>query len=166
MAESQQRPESPLPASGCSDGTSGTQHRAPRREGPSKVSGLMETSKGQLPELGLTPHIASKPDMCVCVHTLVTQSYLTLCNTMDCSPPGSTLCGIFQARILKWVAISSSRGSSQPRDQTHMSCISCMDRWILYHCATGKPMPYERPKRKPRTIKEHLQGVVGKKTND
>ena len=43
---------------------------------------------------------------------------LTLCNPMDCSPPGSSVYGISQARILKWVAISSSRGSSLPRDQT------------------------------------------------
>ena len=44
--------------------------------------------------------------------------------------------GILQARILERVAISSSRGSFQPRDQTHMSCVSSIARWILYHCAT------------------------------
>ena len=50
---------------------------------------------------------------------LVTQSCLTLCDPMDCSPPGSSVHGILQARILEWVAISSSRGSSQPsRDRT------------------------------------------------
>ena len=42
---------------------------------------------------------------------------------MDCSPPGSPVHGISQARILRWVAISFSKGSSQPRDQTHISCI-------------------------------------------
>ena len=47
---------------------------------------------------------------------------LTLCIPMDCSPPGSSVCGILQARILEWVAISSSRGSSQPRDQIWVSC--------------------------------------------
>ena len=41
--------------------------------------------------------------------------------------------GFFQERILEWVAISFSRGSSQPRDRTHVFCISCIDRWILYH---------------------------------
>ena len=46
---------------------------------------------------------------------LVAQSYPTLCEPMDCSPPGSSAHGIFQARILEWVAISFSRGSSQPR---------------------------------------------------
>ena len=54
----------------------------------------------------------------------------TLCNPMDCSLPGSSVHGIFQARILEWVAISSSRGSSQLRDQTHVSCIG---RQTLYH---------------------------------
>ena len=54
-------------------------------------------------------------------------------------PPGSSVHGIFQAKILKWVAVSSSRGSSQPRNQTHVSCFSCTGGWILYHWATGKP---------------------------
>ena len=51
----------------------------------------------------------------------VTQSCLTLCDPMDCSPPGSSVHGVFQARILEWGAISFSRGSSQPRDQTWVS---------------------------------------------
>ena len=54
---------------------------------------------------------------------------------MDYSPPGSSVCEIFQARILEWVAMPSSRGSSRPRDQTHISCVSCIGRWILYHGA-------------------------------
>ena len=49
---------------------------------------------------------------------LVTQSYPTLCNPMDCSLPGSSVHGILQARILKWVALPFSRGSSWPRDWT------------------------------------------------
>ena len=52
----------------------------------------------------------------VCV--LVTQLCLTLCDSMDCSPPGSSVHKILQARILEWVAISSSMGSSGSRDQT------------------------------------------------
>ena len=52
----------------------------------------------------------------------VTQSYPTLCNPMDCSLPGS-IHGIFQARILEWVAISYSRGSSWPGDRTQVSRI-------------------------------------------
>ena len=52
---------------------------------------------------------------------------------MDCNPPGTSAHGIFQARLLQWVmAISFSWGSSQPRDQT---CISCIGRWIFYHLA-------------------------------
>ena len=72
----------------------------------------------------------------------VTQSCPTLCNPMDCSPPGSSVHEILQARVLEWVAISSSRGSSQPRDGTQVSCDSCIGRWILYHCATWKAHLY------------------------
>ena len=54
---------------------------------------------------------------------LVTQLYLTLCNPMDYSASSSSLQGILQTRILEWVAITFSRGSSQPRDQIHISCI-------------------------------------------
>ena len=54
----------------------------------------------------------------------VAQLCLTRCNPMDCSPPGSSVHGILQARILEWVAISFSRGSSQPRDWTQVSCIA------------------------------------------
>ena len=55
---------------------------------------------------------------------------------MDCSESGSSVHGTFQARMLEWVAISYSRGASQPRDGTHISCISCIGRQILYHCVT------------------------------
>ena len=48
--------------------------------------------------------------------------------------------GVFQARILEWVAISSSRGSSWPRDQTDISCVFCIGRWLLYHCATWEAL--------------------------
>ena len=58
------------------------------------------------------------------VKVLVTQLCLTLCNHMDCSPPGSSIHGILQARILEWVIISSSRGSCQPKDRTQVSCIA------------------------------------------
>ena len=62
------------------------------------------------------------------------QSNLTLCDPMNCSLPSSSVHEISQAGILKWVAISYSRVSSQPRDRTHVSCVSCMGRKILYHC--------------------------------
>ena len=54
------------------------------------------------------------------------KSSLTLCDPMDCSLPGSSVHGIFQERMLEWVTTPPSRGSSPPRDQTHVSCISCM----------------------------------------
>ena len=54
------------------------------------------------------------------------QSCLTVCNPMDCSPPGSSVHGNFQARILDCVAILFSRGSSRPRDQNCVSCVSCI----------------------------------------
>ena len=71
-----------------------------------------------------------------CRYTKSLPSCLTLCNPVGSSPPGSSVHGILQARILEWVAISSSRGSSWPRDQTHASCVSCIGRQILYHWAT------------------------------
>ena len=55
---------------------------------------------------------------------LVGQSYLTLCDSVDYSPSGSSVHGILQARILEWVAIPFSRGSSRPRDRTRVSCIA------------------------------------------
>ena len=61
--------------------------------------------------------------VCVCVCVWVTQLCPTLCNTMECSSPGSSIHEITQARILEWVAIPFSRGSSQPRDQTQVSRI-------------------------------------------
>ena len=79
----------------------------------------------------------------MCIHLYVCayihfQSCPTLCNPMDCSLPGSCVHGIFQAIVLEWIAMSFSRESSQPRDQTCVFCISCIGRWILYHWATWK----------------------------
>ena len=67
-------------------------------------------------------HIRSSYSICVCV--LASQSCPTLCDPEDCSPPGSSVCGILQARILQWVAIPFSRGSSWLRGQTWVSCIA------------------------------------------
>ena len=65
------------------------------------------------------------------VFSLVTQSCLTLCDLMDCRLPGFSIHGIFQVRVLEWVAISFSRGSSQPRDRTWVSHIvgRCFTVW-------------------------------------
>ena len=68
-----------------------------------------------------------------CIHA---QLCLTLCDPMDFSLPGFSFHGIFLAGILEWVAISYSKGSSQRGDQTRVSCVSCIGKWILYHYAT------------------------------
>ena len=63
----------------------------------------------------------------ICIHThgvLVSKSCPTLCDAMDCSPVGSSVHGILQERILEWVSISFSKGSSQPRNWTQVSCIA------------------------------------------
>ena len=60
------------------------------------------------------------------IKVLVAQSCLTLCDLMDHSPPCSSVHRILQATILEWVVISFSRGSTQPRDQTCVSYISCI----------------------------------------
>ena len=75
------------------------------------------------------------------LHTLCKVSYYclvaklcpTLCDPIDCNPPGSSVRGISQSRILEWVAIFFSRGSSPPRDRAHVSYIR---RRVLYHWAT------------------------------
>ena len=80
--------------------------------------------------------------LCVCVRSL---SCSTLLQHMDCSPPGSSVHGIFQARILEWVDISISRGSSRHRDQTHISFLA------------GGFFNTEPPG-KPNTIQLHTSG--------
>ena len=74
------------------------------------------------PDLCLTSHMALT--QYIQVKVLITQSCLTLCDPMDCSPPGSSVHGIFQARILEWIAIFFSRRSFQPRDRTWVSYIA------------------------------------------
>ena len=64
-------------------------------------------------------------------------SHVQLYNPMDCSPPGPSVHGILQARILEWVVIPFSRGSSQPKDQSRISCIA--GRYLTGE-PTGRPM--------------------------
>ena len=64
--------------------------------------------------------------MCCAVLCLAAQWCLTPCHPVACSPPASSVHGILKARILEWVAVFSSRGSSQPRNQTFISCSSCI----------------------------------------
>ena len=75
---------------------------------------------------------------CVCAQLL---SCVTLWDCMDCSPPDSSVHGILQARILECVDIFFFRGSSWPRDWICISCVSCIGRQILYHCATWEILP-------------------------
>ena len=78
----------------------------------------------------------------LCVYAKSLQSCLTLCDPLACSPPGSSVHGILQARILEWVAMPSSRRSFGPRAGTHVSCISCFVRPVLYHQCGGGGMLY------------------------
>ena len=61
------------------------------------------------------------------------QLCMTLCDAMDCSPPGSCVDGALQARILQWLVMPNSREPSRPRDQTHVSYVSWTGTWILSH---------------------------------
>ena len=68
-----------------------------------------------------------------CVSSHWVASIMSLCNPMDCSPPGSSVHGTLQARTLEWVAVPFSRGSSWPGDGTRMSQVSCIGRQVVYH---------------------------------
>ena len=99
-------------------------------------SGLPLPSPGDLPDPGIalrSPALRAdalpseppgKPQYTYYTAAKSLQSCLTLCDPMDCSPPGSSVHGILQARTEEWVAISFSRGSSWPRDQTWVSCVA------------------------------------------
>ena len=79
---------------------------------------LQELFWKRFPASGKSTFWSIYPVLC-----LVAQSYRTLYNLMDCSPPGSSVLGMSQTRTLEWVAMPSSRGSSQPRDRTQVSHI-------------------------------------------
>ena len=107
-------------------------------------SGLPFLSPGDLPDTGSEPtslvFAASTGEFFTLVHlgnpwvcVLVAQSCLTLCDPMDCSLTNSSVHGILQAKILEWVAISSSRRSSLPKDGTRVSYVSYLGRRVLYH---------------------------------
>ena len=83
-----------------------------------------------------------KTIICAYVHAKSLQSCPALRNSMHCNPPGSSVHGILQAKILEWIAMPSSRGSSQPRDQTCASC-SC---YIAGGFFTTEPLG------KPKTV--------------
>ena len=104
-------------------------------------------------------HFPPHPRLCVRIipseHTYMTQSTcmhaksLSLSDPVDCSPPGSSVHGVLQTRILEWVVISFCMGSSRPRDWTHVSCIG---RHTLYHWATWEAHDGERAYTKKLTL--------------
>ena len=112
----------------------------PRQEGchflphflPSKFFAIWTVSSGGL---SLQPSVSASlmpvSRACVCMLSHL-QSYLTPCNPMECSLPGSYVRGILQARILELVAMPSSRASFQPRVPTCISYICCIGRWVPY----------------------------------
>ena len=113
--------------------------RFPRQE---YWGGLPFPSPGDLPDPGIKPvSPALEADSLPLSHqesatgdahvAKSLQPCLTLCNPTDCSPPRSSVQGLLQARLLEWVAMPSSRGSSQPRDRTHISYVSSISRQVL-----------------------------------
>ena len=93
------------------------------------------------------------------------------CNPMGCSLPGSSIHGILQARILEWVAISFSRGSSWPRNRTQVSCItgsykgSPLLEWQLFLSPRGLPNPGIEPRSPTLQVDSLLSEPPGKPKN-
>ena len=103
----------------------------------------------------------------------VAQSCPTLCNSMNCSVPCSSIHGIFQARILEWVAVSFSRGSSWPRDRTWVShiagrlCTTCATRKVLLSLINEQNISQDKDLIKPfpRNQNSFKVGLFGMKKN-
>ena len=108
-----------------------------------------------IPSQGTRSHIWK----CVSVCSVMSDSFVT---PMDCSPLGSSVLGILQQRILEQVAMSCSRGSSWSRDQTWLSCISCIGRWVLYCLSHLGRRPQQRnsPQQKHDKCQATLCGRV------
>ena len=154
----------------------------------------------EFPQTGETQFLKDKPKLCLwdsiqhwCKEAkllaLAIVNYVRcMCSSQPDSlqthgmyPPSSSVHGIVQARILEWVAISYSGGSSQPRDGTHASGVSCIDSWILHHwCHLERPsilyttdeelsqsmsMPFIQSSTQ-KTLIEHLLGSWGNRTLD
>ena len=128
-------------------------HQAPLSMGFSRQeywSRLPCPPPGDLPDPGIKPESLMLPTEAGRFFTigppgksegLVTQSCLTLCDPVDCSPPGSAVHGIFQARILELVAILFSSVSSQPRDWIWVFCIGSWVLYLLDHQGSPKRKP-------------------------
>ena len=89
-------------------------------------------------------HLPLQSMSCASVSAKSIQSYLTLCNPMDCNLPGSSVHGILKARILEWVAMPSSRRIFQTQGSNpHIFYVSCSHRWVQLPLAPpGKPVSY------------------------
>ena len=139
-----------------------TDWREPKSKCKDDAPFLESTSAGPTPVLNQVP---------LCMRAKWLQSCPTV-QPYDCSPPDSSVHGILQARILEWVAIPFSRGSSPPRDRTHVSYISCIGRWVLYHwCHLGRASTeilklyhsqFENQEIEAQTIKPlaHFSGLI------
>ena len=92
----------------------------------------------------------------------VSQSCLTLCDPMDCSLPGFSVHGIFLARVLEWVAISVSRGSSRPRNQARVSLIAGRRFTLSYSELPGKPQCLHRHYSQKTKTRSFPDGMVVK----
>ena len=129
-------------------------HNGKPTKGERKREGLADSTPG-FPSPKLPHDQTSKRDrnirpspqrtrvfLYACVHAKSLQLCPTLCNSVDCSPPDSSVHGSLQARILEWVAMPSSRGSSQPRDQTHVSYVSWVgSRFFATRATWEAPFP-------------------------
>ena len=92
-----------------------------------------ESRFADFPELGDAADIKIGGGVC-------TQLCPNIFNSLDCSLPGSSVHGIFQARIVEWAAIPYSRGSARPRDCPCVSCVSCVGRWVLDCCVQASKL--------------------------
>ena len=129
-------------------------HNGKPTKGERKREGLADSTPG-FPSPKLPHDQTSKRDrnirpspqrtrvfLYACVHAKSLQLCPTLCNSVDCSPPDSSVHGSLQTRILEWVAMPSSRGSSQPRDQTHVSYVSWVgSRFFATRATWEAPFP-------------------------
>ena len=100
-----------------------------KRRGKGEECGETCTALTGVPEVLALDLMYFGSRVCVCAQSL---SCVRLCNPMNHCPPDFSVHGILQARILEWVAISSSRGSSWPRDRIHISYVSCLSRQVFF----------------------------------
>ena len=112
----------------CSAGHQSSQQEGEEFGGRREIMGARPRSgKHLMCQWGEHRHSGPLP-ACVCA-----QSCLTLCNPKDCSPQGSSVHGILQARIVEWPVKYPSPGDLSPKTHTHVPYIPCIGRWVLHH---------------------------------